>query len=110
MMVRTAECSAMFHILRHGLFRATIVEDYRRQGPKNGGTVLASLRRRGGLRSTLEVRASGVDPLQESEHALPHRLRGGAVVLGQVGVGEEVARARVGVRLEGGPGYSDGLA
>jgi hypothetical protein len=56
----------MFGILRHGPFRAAIVEDYRRearpaealrgshlrgQGPKNGSASLASLRRRGRIPS-----------------------------------------------------------
>src|SRR5919112_5571363 len=34
------------------------------------------------LRSTRGVRGSGVDPIQEGEHPLPHRLRGGMFVLG----------------------------
>jgi hypothetical protein len=38
----------------------------------------------------LDVRGSGVDPIQEGEHPIPHRLRGGAVVLGQVRVKEQV--------------------
>src|SRR5215212_10555858 len=59
--------------------------------------------------STFDVRPSGVDTIQEGEYPLPHRLRGRKIVLGQVRVSKEVARAGVGVRLEGGPRSPDGL-
>ena len=76
----------------------------------NGGAGLASLRRRSRLPGPFDVPRSGVDPIQEIEHFLPHLLRRRAVVLGQPRLEEQVARAGVTVRLEGGPGSSDGLA
>src|SRR5829696_3855026 len=55
-------------------------------------------------------RLPGVDPVEERDHALPHGLRRGAIVLGQVWIGEEVPRAWVDVLLELCPGSPDVLA
>ncbi len=71
---------------------------------------LTGWQRRGRLPGPpFDVRPSGVDPIQEAEHPLPHLLGRCAIVLGQVRVGEQVARAGVGVLLEGGPGRSDSV-
>ena len=53
--------------------------------------------RRGRLPGSLDTLPSGVDPIEEGEHPSPHRLRRRAIVLGQVGIGEEVTRAGIGV-------------
>jgi hypothetical protein len=55
-------------------------------------------------------RLPGVDLIQEREHPFPHHLRGGAIVLRQVRICEEVARAGVDVLLELCPGTSDVVA
>jgi len=54
-----------------------------------------------GLRSLGGSGLGGVESLGEVQHALPQELCGGFVVLGGVGVGEQVAGARVGVSSSG---------